>query len=344
MRSERIARGFVIGLLLGLVLMVLLSRWQVTTSQGIEIHARMPEAGGWSPTDLKATVGEPLQLRLVSDDVLHGFAIGQSDDPAIDLPPGKVVETTLTFVRPGKYTFYCTRWCGPDHWRMRGTIEVSASESAGGEDAPEDWGNPPLYMTLGLDIDAPHPAASVPGVRPSAVRGAALDVDVPFAYLTEEYYHTHSPAELWGDWRASEFTAGLTDQQVWDLVGFVWQSHTTPEGLALGRELYAQNCAACHGENGAGEGIMVRALRIQPTPEGERTLAPDGRSLAAPVDFTDMYRTLGASPALLQGKIIRGGMGTGMPYWGPIFTEEETWKLVSYLWTFQFDYDLEVKP
>jgi len=25
---------------------------------------------------------------------------------------------------------------------------------------------------------------------------------------------------------------------------------------------------------------------------------------------------LGASPALLHGKIVRGGMGTGMPYWG----------------------------
>ncbi len=29
-------------------------------------------------------------------------------------------------------------------------------------------------------------------------------------------------------------------------------------------------------------------------------------------------------------------MGTGMPYWGPIFTEPETWALVDYLWSFQF--------
>ena len=47
---------------------------------------------------------------------------------------------------------------------------------------------------------------------------------------------------------------------------------------------------------------------------------------------------LGASPALLQGKIVRGGMGTGMPYWGPIFTDEQIWSLVAYLWTFQFQY------
>jgi len=30
-------------------------------------------------------------------------------------------------------------------------------------------------------------------------------------------------------------------------------------------------------------------------------------------------------------------MGTGMPYWGPIFTNQQIWSLVDYLWTFQFD-------
>ena len=29
-------------------------------------------------------------------------------------------------------------------------------------------------------------------------------------------------------------------------------------------------------------------------------------------------------------------MGTGMPSFGPIFTPEETWALVDYLWTFVF--------
>ncbi len=45
---------------------------------------------------------------------------------------------------------------------------------------------------------------------------------------------------------------------------------------------------------------------------------------------------LGASPALLQGKILRGGMGTGMPNWGPIFDEQQIWDLDAYLYTYQF--------
>ncbi len=56
----------------------------------------------------------------------------------------------------------------------------------------------------------------------------------------------------------------------------------------------------------------------------------------APADFTDPASMLGASPALLHGKITRGGMGTGMPYWGPIFTDDQIWALVDWLWTFQY--------
>jgi mono/diheme cytochrome c family protein len=49
-------------------------------------------------------------------------------------------------------------------------------------------------------------------------------------------------------------------------------------------------------------------------------------------------RMLAASPALLQGKILRGGMGTGMPSWGAIFTAEQAWSLVAYIYSFQFMY------
>lgn len=58
--------------------------------------------------------------------------------------------------------------------------------------------------------------------------------------------------------------------------------------------------------------------------------------LQRPANFTDPQRMLGASPALLEGKILRGGMGTGMPSWGPIFKEADIWNIVSYIYTFQF--------
>ena len=80
---------------------------------------------------------------------------------------------------------------------------------------------------------------------------------------------------------------------------------------------------------------MVRDLPVWNPgehPGGEHVR--DGEGLVRPPDFSDPNNLLGASPALLEGKIIRGGMGTGMPYWGPIFTDEEIDALVSYLYTF----------
>jgi mono/diheme cytochrome c family protein len=333
MKAERAARLFVLGLLIGIPLAVLLARWVAPVlgaGRWVTIHARMPETGGWAPADLSIPAGAPLHLKLVSDDVVHSFAIGQSDKPAIDLYPGEAVETTLVFDQPGKYTFYCTRWCGASHWRMRGTIEVT------GESGQPDSEEPPLYTRLGIDIDAPHPAGLVPVRRPSARRAANLGTEVPESYLSLDYLRRNSPADAWRDLRGEKFSEDLSDEQVWDLVALIWQLNTNPQALEAGRELYAQNCAACHGETGAGDGVIAPSLSAESHAESEFS-----HDIQEPADFTDAESLLGASPALLQGKIVRGGMGTGMPYWGPVLTEEQTWALVDYLWSFQFDYGFE---
>jgi len=332
--SEWLARGLMLGLVVGLPLAVLLLRFKRDFSSNgktVEIHASMPEQGGWSLDSLSINAGQPLRLRLVSDDVLHSFKIGQSDKPAIDLLPGKTVEASLTFEQPGKYTFYCTRWCGPNHWRMRGTIEVLQTPGAPASIAEQNEST--LYVSLGLDIDAPHPAQMTPQKMPSAARGAALGVDLPAAYWFQTFYRIHSPSQAWEILRHDPLAANLNDQEVWDLVALIWSSNTSAQALESGRELYAQNCAACHGEHGAGDGIFAEH------PNSEMGI--DGHSLKAPADFTDPTNLLGASPALLQGKIVRGGMGTGMPYWGPLFTEDQIWALVDSLYAFQFKLEVE---
>ena len=335
MALERAARLFVLALVIGLPLAVFVARrGGLNTSAGrlIEIRGKMAENGGWTPSDLTVAPGEPLRLRLTSDDVMHGFAIGRLDVPAVDVKPGEVSEFTVTLSEPGKYVFYCTRWCGPDHWRMRGSIEVEGFVGEAG------LAEPPLYVSLGLDLDAPHPSDVLPPSRPSAEDGAKLGVTLPDTYSSRDYYRGHSPAEVWRSLRAIPATADVPDAAIWDLVAWVWQLNTTPETLEAGRRLYAANCAACHGEGGGGDGVMAAALQtdsITALLAGD-SLAASGHRTTTPADFTDAERMLGASPALLQGKIIRGGMGTGMPYWGPIFTEAETWALVQYLWTFQF--------
>jgi high-affinity iron transporter len=120
----------------------------------------------------------------------------------------------------------------------------------------------------------------------------------------------------------------------------VWQSNIARQDLAQGQQLYATNCAACHGETGAGDGVFANDLDQPET--GEHAGMQPGEMTTRPTDFTDSEHVLAASPAHLQGKILRGGMGTGMPYWGPIFADKQTWALVAHLWTFQFE--LEDQP
>lgn len=328
---EWLARG-ILACIAGLTLLGVALGWR-SHQDNLLLHARMPEQGGWSPSVLTATVGKPLRLHLTSDDVTHSFAVGQTDWPAVDINPGEETEVTLTFDHPGKYVFYCTRWCGPNHWRMRGTIEVAGAANAPTEPAVAE--SAPLYASLNLDIDAPHPASATPQAKPSAAAGKALLAQVAAFYREPGYLRSHSPAEVWQALRSEPSSSKLSDQQVWNLVAALWRAGASPESLAQGKALYAQNCAACHGVNGAGDGVFANQTASQGDLPGTAEM---GHHLKAPANFTNSSTTLGASPALLQGKIVRGGMGSGMPYWGPIFSQDQIWAIVDYLYAFQFDY------
>jgi mono/diheme cytochrome c family protein len=257
------------------------------------------------------------------------------DMDAVNVEPGKVTDITLTFDKPGIYTFFCTRWCGLNHWRMRGTIEVGGSSSTPepAEPALSEVERVPLYVSLGLDIDAPHDAPVAPDQKPSAIRGQGYFTNLPISQ-SSEYYRTHSPYQVFNDLSGT----ALTESQRWDVVAYVWQSNTAKDALANGQKLYAQNCAACHGENGVGNGVYADDLKAAGESSAQNMAGSNDMKMQSPANFADPKRMLGASPALLQGKILRGGMGTGMPMWGSVFTEEQIWNLIAYLYSFQFRY------
>jgi mono/diheme cytochrome c family protein/plastocyanin len=332
MKKETLARLLVVLLISAAIAIPLVGLWTSSHSAGntVELHARMAENGGWSQDTIQAQVGQPLHLRITSDDVVHGFAIGKSGTKALDVMPGEITETTLTFSQPGQYTFYCSRWCGPNHWRMRGTIQVTGP----GQPLPAD--PQPLYLQLGINVDAPHSAAVTPSASASAERGAQFAALLP-AYASDRFtYLTSSPAQLWQRLRADLSLAKLSDSNLWDVVAWIWQSQTTPQATASGQALFAENCAACHGETSQGNGVMMRGLPVRNA--GSPTTMPGMQpGLARPPDFTNPQQLLGTSPALLEGKLIRGGMGTGMPYWGPIFTDPQLQAIISYLYTFAWD-------
>jgi cytochrome c5 len=313
MKGERLALTILILVCLGLPAAAIGYQQARTAAAGIQVidlEARLPEEGGWTPEVLRIRAGEPVRLRLHSVDVLHSFAIGRTEIGPLDIVPGRVTELEFAIDEPGTYTFFCTRWCSTNHWRMRGTLEVIGEDGT----VPVSPREPAPYLALGIDLDEGHQhrtdaqALPVPSTRPSAGEGATLGLPAPSVGLAD------TPSRL--SETLSATYPDLSAAEIWDLVAYAWSQVRGGDQLALGEQLYSRDCAACHGVDGRGDGVMARDL-----PE-------------EPLNWQDPVVLLGSSDAQLHGKIVRGGMGTGMPGWGDLYSDEEVWAVVAFLRTF----------
>ena len=322
--QEIVAAVVVLLILVGMPAAVLGYRYAYRSGGGsarvFDVTAQTPEGGGWRPERIVVRQGERVRLRIYGSDVVHGFAIGRMDVPPVRVYPGTVVTVEFVAERAGRFTFYCNVWCSPYHYRMRGTLEVLAPDGTLPVDPPTATER--FLNTIADQVDQPHPAQFYPTTKPSAVRGqriaarygAALDPWRDVATLRRR-----SPSDVYAALRP--LTEDLRPQERWDLIAYLWSTTTTPQRLAVGKALYERNCAACHGIEGRGDGPAWRYLADEPR------------------SFADARTMAGGTSWIYYAKTVRGGMGTGMPYFGPLFTEEQMWSVIDYLWTFLFAYE-----
>ena len=95
---------------------------QGQTPRIIEISAERFEF--W-PSEINVTEGEEVELRLRSQDTLHGFRIVGAGTNVLIPKRGKGhAVARFTGTRPGRYTFECNRMCGAGHNFMRGVLVV----------------------------------------------------------------------------------------------------------------------------------------------------------------------------------------------------------------------------
>ena len=85
----------------------------------------------------------------------------------------------------------------------------------------------------------------------------------------------------------------------------------TDESLAIGRQIYTQNCLVCHGPQGRGDGPAARALRPPPA------------DLAQHVQ----QHTEGE----LWWWITNGVPGTAMPAWKDVLSDTDRWHVLNYI-------------
>ncbi|RAO76181.1 cytochrome c oxidase subunit II [Dyella jiangningensis] len=72
---------------------------------------------------LHVPIGQPIQLVMTSEDVIHSFYV-----PAFrvkqDVLPGRYTQLWFTATRLGSFPLFCAEFCGTDHAVMRGDIDV----------------------------------------------------------------------------------------------------------------------------------------------------------------------------------------------------------------------------
>jgi heme/copper-type cytochrome/quinol oxidase subunit 2 len=95
-----------------------------TRIKTIYIFAWTTEIGGWEPKNITVKKGETIRFVIRSMDMTHGFLIPELKVDSGAIEPGyeKIIE--IRFDKVGEYTFYCSVYCSPLHYRMTGKIIV----------------------------------------------------------------------------------------------------------------------------------------------------------------------------------------------------------------------------
>jgi cytochrome c oxidase subunit II len=86
----------------------------------IDIKAR---EFAFSPSEITLKKGEPVILRLSSEDRTHGFFV-RALKIDTDITPGKTTDIAVTPKSSGQYTVLCDHYCGAGHGKMKMKLTV----------------------------------------------------------------------------------------------------------------------------------------------------------------------------------------------------------------------------
>ena len=79
----------------------------------------------FEPAVIRASVGQPVLVRLTAPEVPMGFNLPDLGVRA-DIVPGQEAQVRFTPTTAGSFTFLCDVFCGNGHEQMSGTLEVQA--------------------------------------------------------------------------------------------------------------------------------------------------------------------------------------------------------------------------
>jgi len=136
-----------------------------------------------------------------------------------------------------------------------------------------------------------------------------------------DYMRGETPASFYaavteGRGEMPSFLDMLTSDERWDVVFYMWRFSTNADTLAIGKNLYEADCAACHGEDGVGKVLGA-------------------------ADFTDLRFVDDRAPRDFYLTVTQGK--GSMPAWQGRLSQDERWAVIDYLRTFSYDASLPVE-
>jgi cytochrome c oxidase subunit II len=104
---------------------------QHTPAQGAQVVDAVGQQWSWKLSRERVDAGVPVEFRVTSSDVNHGFAIYGPDDRIVtqtQAMPGFTNRLVHTFAEPGKYRVLCLEYCGLAHHGMLTEFDVVAAK------------------------------------------------------------------------------------------------------------------------------------------------------------------------------------------------------------------------
>ena len=77
----------------------------------------------FTPEEITLKKGEPVAIKITSEDVRHGFSLPDFKVRA-NVKPGETAVVRFTPDKTGEFTFTCDVFCGAGHEDMSGTLRV----------------------------------------------------------------------------------------------------------------------------------------------------------------------------------------------------------------------------
>lgn len=187
--------------------------------------------------ELHVPTGQPIVLRMISEDVIHSFYM-----PAfrikMDVLPNRYTPLWFEATRPGTYHLFCAEYCGTEHANMRGSVIVMppaeyAEWLAGGEEQPPVTAGEELFHRYRCDTchfegsQARGPSlANVFGQPIRLTDGTLVTADE--AYIRESILNPAAKVVAGHQTIMPTFEGQLSEEQIFHLIEYIKSLSVVP--------------------------------------------------------------------------------------------------------------------